>query len=54
MNTLSYLLGDTGGAFNLLGCIATDLVFLSVIVIGISLALFADGKDEPFDDEDEF
>lgn len=54
MNTLSYLLGDTGGAFTLLGCIGIDLVFASVFVIAVYFWIY-DGSDDrlPFDDEDE-
>lgn len=54
MNTLSYLLGDTGGAFNLLGCIALDLALFFALIIAGYLWIY-DGSDDrlPFDDEDE-
>lgn len=54
MLTLSYLLGDTDGAFTLLGCIITDAVIIVLLVLASYFYFTEEDDDIPFDDEDEY
>lgn len=54
MLTLSYLLGDTDGAFTLLGCIITDVVMIVLLVLASYFYFTEEDDDIPFDDEDEY
>lgn len=54
MLTLSYLLGDTDGAFTLLGCIITDVVIFGLGILATYFYFTEEDDDIPFDDEDEY
>ena len=54
MLTLSYLLGDTDGAFTLLGCIVTDVVMIVLLILATYFYFTEEDDDIPFDDEDEY
>lgn len=53
MNTLSYLLGETDGAFTLEGCILCDVVIFALIMLAVYFYFHDDDRDLPFDDIDE-